>query len=589
MTNNIKTILEYFNNRQFIEAIKLSNIFLKQKKYKSEIYKIYNIKGLSFFNLKKYNLSKINYLNSLNIQEDKNVLYNYAVVLVAKKNYDLCLAVIDKLINGDDQNFSYYTLLFNIKSNVCFIKKEKVNDLLSRALRINPSDKNLPDFINFINFLSKNNELIISKFLCERALSLNNHVIYFLYSQIQRKISNQKVALNYLIKAISIDGSNYLYFHQLGSLYEEMGNFPNAIDSFKKSLELNSNFGSTYRSLANLKELNENNVNSLLRRISFNSNNDNFTIHAYYALSKYYFDKQDHDQCHHFYTCANNIRKKTSKLNLSWNINYINSFSKLAASISSNKKFKLGPSKDIRPIFIIGLPRSGSTLVEQILGSHSKILPNGEINYFFNSLEKYLPTTEILSNKIELDNIDDNLLIKISNFYYKQFKIEKNNIIYITDKMLFNFYYIDLMKIIFPQSQVIFCTRDYRDIFMSIIRNYFSDKNFNFGNDKTDLLNFIKFYNNHIKNSLNKYDDIIIIKYENLVSSLEEEVTSLLKSLNLSFETACLNFNQSSNMVKTASSFQVRNKIYDSSVNLWSNYKKFYKDEFRELEVLNNF
>ena len=87
-------------------------------------------------------------------------------------------------------------------------KKEKVNDLLSRALRINPSDKNLPDFINFINFLSKNNELVISKFLCERALSLNNHVIYFLYSQIQRKISNQKVALNYLIKAIIFE---YIY------------------------------------------------------------------------------------------------------------------------------------------------------------------------------------------------------------------------------------------------------------------------------------------------------------------------------------------------------------------------------------------
>jgi tetratricopeptide (TPR) repeat protein len=590
MLNEIKTIYEIFNKTQFSKTIDLSNKILRNNRRKlndDQLYQIYNLRGLSYFRLKKYYLSKINYIKSLKINKNKDVLYNYAVLLISKKDFDISLHTLGQLIELDDQNFSYYALLFQIKNLINFSDRKKFDNLFSRSASINIKNHKVIDVINFVNFLSKNNELDISKLMCEKLLSLNNHNIFFLYSLIQKKLSNYTLSLNYMLKAVELNDSNYLYFHELGSLYEVMGDFKKAVSCFRKSLQFNTNFGSTYRSLSDLGALNENDISILLKKISLNSNDDNFLMHVYFALSKYYFNKKNPDQCHYFYTRANEIRNKTLRLDLNIVKNYKNNFSKLLPNLLKNKKFRIKKDYNIKPIFIIGMPRSGSTLIEQILGSHSQIDSYGEVNFLFNSIDKYLPLNQIYLNENNINNLDEDIIVNISDYYLKQFHIKQNDTQFVTDKMLFNYLFIDLIKILFPSAKIVFCFRDFRDIFMSIIRNYFGDKNFNFAYNKNELLNYINFFSEHMKICLKKYDDILFVNYESLILQFEKEVTTLIKKLDLSIEDSCLNFQQNSKTVNTASSFQVRQKIYDSSVNLWQSYKKFYKEEFDKLEILN--
>jgi len=193
MLNEIKTIYEIFNKTEFSKTIDLSNKILRNNRRKlndDQLYQIYNLRGLSYFRLKKYYLSKINYIKSLKINKNKDVLYNYAVLLISKKDFDMCLHTLGQLIELDDQNFSYYALLFQIKNLINFSDRKKFDNLFSRSASINIKNHKVIDVINFVNFLSKNNELDISKLMCEKLLSLNNHNIFFLYSLIQKKLSN---------------------------------------------------------------------------------------------------------------------------------------------------------------------------------------------------------------------------------------------------------------------------------------------------------------------------------------------------------------------------------------------------------------
>lgn len=590
MQEIIKNLNNLYNNKQFKDVIADSNKFLRFKdcktsKKNNNFFKVYNFRALSYFNLKKFYLSKKSYEKSIHLNADENVLYNYAYLLFVLKDFNLCLNAIEKVINKNQQNLEVFLLLKRLIPCLSFENKKIADELFFKAININTEKKDINELIKFINFLSKNNELKISKFLCEKLLKKNNHVVFFLYYLIQKKLSNYKIALKYILKAIELDNQNYLYYHEIGSLHEILGDIEKAKESFKKSLILNTNFGSTYRSLANLNALHSGNIDTLEKKIIIN-NDKNFLMHANYALSKYYFDNNNHEKCYELYRKANSIRKENVRFSKKYYQNYLDFLKKNINNFFSKDFLTKIKKKAPTPIFIIGLPRSGSSLVEQILNSHSKISSFGEVSYFYNSIDEHYALNQYIQENKIASFIDIELSNKISKSYYEKFYLD-NNEEYFSDKMLFNFYYIDLIKKIIPESKIIICSRDLRDIFMSIIRNYFTDLNFNFAYDENDLFDFLEIFSKHMIYCKEKYEDIYFIKYEELVLNTNFKIRDLLKYLNLEFEENCINFNKNKSFVATASSSQVRKKIYSSSVNLWSNYEKFYKETFQKLDKLN--
>ena len=154
----------------------------------------------------------------------------------------------------------------------------------------------------------------------------------------------------------------------------------------------------------------------------------------------------------------------------------------------------------------------------------------------------------------------------------------------ISDKLPINFKWIGLIKLILPNSKIIHCNRNSKDVCLSIFKNYFVSDKLKYAYNLKELTEFYKLYSNlmkHWEKTLPKF--IYNIKYENIIHHPDREIKRLLKACDLEWDASCLKFYENKRAVKTASDTQVRKKIYKTSLYFWKNYKKFMNQFFKNL------
>jgi hypothetical protein len=234
-----------------------------------------------------------------------------------------------------------------------------------------------------------------------------------------------------------------------------------------------------------------------------------------------------------------------------------------------NNKFSNEHNKT--PIFIVGLPRSGTTLVEHVLGSHNKVQHFGETINFFRNFKFLFNIYDLEKNEKLFSSYTDADYLNYGKLYLEYFPLKKNKS-YFTDKMPFNFFYLGLIKRTLPQSKIIICSRDYRDVGLSIYKNDFA-LDVNFAYKKENIIDYIKIYNSIIcewKNMLG--DNIFEINYEKLIYDPHKEVSAMLSYCELDFDQACLEFYKKKLSTDTLSASQVTNNFYDKSIKSWKNF-----------------
>ena len=223
------------------------------------------------------------------------------------------------------------------------------------------------------------------------------------------------------------------------------------------------------------------------------------------------------------------------------------------------------------------MPRSGTTLVEQILGSHQNISAGGELPYFQNILRENFNFYIKDEFKKDFKENFENIKNKIGEDYSQRLKeISKNKII--TDKLLFNFFYIGFFFGVFKDIKIISVSRDSLDNCFSIFKNYFVDE-INFAYNQKELANYYKSYQGLMSywNNLFK-GKIFNLEYEKLIEDQEKTTRDLLDYCNLEWDENCLKFYKSKSSVKTLSTVQVRSPIYKSSIKSWEKYKDYLSD-----------
>ena len=235
-------------------------------------------------------------------------------------------------------------------------------------------------------------------------------------------------------------------------------------------------------------------------------------------------------------------------------------------------------------IFILGMPRSGTTLVEQILSSHKKVYGAGELSF----LEFAIKNNLLENNKFIYDKIDEinfEKLSSIQNDYIKGIKSFDHSEKIITDKAPLNFRWIGFIKMIFPYSKIIHCTRDPMDICFSNFKNSFSSKTVGFSYNLDKLGNYynlykdlMMFWKERLKN------DIFELSYEELIKNQKETTKKLIDFCDLEWDENCLTPHKNEKIVSTASLAQVRSPVYKSSVKKWENYS----EELKKLKILIN-
>ncbi|MDH5570788.1 MAG: sulfotransferase [Gammaproteobacteria bacterium] len=239
-------------------------------------------------------------------------------------------------------------------------------------------------------------------------------------------------------------------------------------------------------------------------------------------------------------------------------------------------------SEGKHPIFIVGMPRSGTSLTEQILAAHPNVFAAGELATLFNIScqmkqdlggEKPFP---FYIEKLNQDNVDE-----MANAYLEELSNRSGLEEYVTDKMPHNFYLVGLIQLLFPGARVIHCRRDPMDTCLSIYFQDFSEVH----KYAKDLFNIGTHYNqyqrlmDHWKQVLSI--PILDIHYEELVSDQETVTRRLLEFCGLEWDKNCLQFHSIKRTIDTASVDQVRQPLYTKSVKRWKNYEK-YIDELKK-------
>jgi hypothetical protein len=237
-----------------------------------------------------------------------------------------------------------------------------------------------------------------------------------------------------------------------------------------------------------------------------------------------------------------------------------------------------------RPIFIMGMPRSGTSLVEKIISSHSDVYGAGELDYIFA-----LGTRLFLKRSADfqfgrLEAYPPSAFEEFGRTYLAQIRALNDNAERVTDKMPFNMMMVGLIRLVFPNARIIHCVRDARDTCLSIYKQNFTTGNYRFAYDLKTVAQFHNEYERLMRHWHEVMPGIIHdVSYEALTHDPDTEIRKLLAACDLDWQQSCLDFDKTEGVVRTASAYQARQPMYTSSVRLWERYQPFLQPMLDEL------
>ena len=245
---------------------------------------------------------------------------------------------------------------------------------------------------------------------------------------------------------------------------------------------------------------------------------------------------------------------------------------------TGNNDFKFINEIKSTPIFIIGMPRSGTSLLEQILSSHSKIYGAGELNYLQEIIIK-LGIAKSNYSHIYFENIRKN--------YYAEFN-KISDCHYIIDKLPSNFRWVGFILKAFPEAKILHIKRNPMAVCWSNYKNFFIDSGLDFNLSQSDVAKYYSMYSNIMKFWKEKFKDKILdVDYEVFVDDFEQNTKRILNYLNLEWEDQLLQYQKTKRPVTTASHHQVREKIKKDTSEQWKRYKIYLKEMQKTLSDLN--
>jgi hypothetical protein len=444
------------------------------------------------------------------------------------------------------------------------------------------------NYKKFISFLIKQNELI----LVEKIINYNflNMLLLaddltFYKAQVYFDISNYEQSKKLFLQ-ISHSKLIIYTFKYLAELFRIEGSRFKAFKYSLKHLKFFPADCSIIRTIAFMHSIKKKKHSFLKRCLSlyqtYEKNSD-----LNFALGKIYDDLKIYSQAIIYFQKANTIVNSTMNFKVDFFNNEINVY-KNCFDFNFFSKHKNSGYPGAKPIFIVGLPRSGSTIIEELLSRHPSVEALGEVRHFKSNFKYFFNIYEPDRFLDQVQNINADKLKSIGEKYYKDIKSKLNQQLIFTDKMLFNYAYLPLLKCCFANSKIIITDRDYKDIFISIYKNYFSDPEFNFAYKEQSIVDLITLYHNtiiHWKQFMG--NDLLFVNYKNLVEDPEQTFKHIYNYCELDWNSSYLDHSQSNNrFIDTASSSQARRKIYKDSLSTSAHYTNNFSPFFLELDKL---
>ena len=465
-----------------------------------------------------------------------------------------------------------HQLFFNLLS-IAYQKNGKIEksiDVMREALSLNPDH---PNFLNNIGtcFYKLHKYSEAEKYF-KRGLEIDKRHLHILNNlgNLKRETFKIEQSINFYKKVLDIQKDAVPTLFNLVGIYRITNQKEESKLYCKKIIQLNKKLTDADRQYSLVHKYSENDphLNEMIKKINDDDLNNIEKIHLYYGVHKAYEDLKDYENAFKFLKKGNELLKQETKYNFSKDEKRINNYMNLYKKI---KHIKIsGTHRDL--IFIVGMPRSGSSLIEQILTSHKKVFGGGEIPYI----------QEITNKIIDEEKIDVSLLDHYKNEYLTLVSELDNSLSVFTDKELLNFYNVGLILTLFPSAKIINCTRNPVDNCWSIYKNFFPIKT-EFVNDFKDIAKFYRLYLNTMKFWQKEFPkNIFNLNYETLIENPKDQIEKILNFCDLEWDENVMSHHKNSRIIRTLSFDQANKPISKKVSNTIKNYKSMIGDLIRE-------
>ena len=408
------------------------------------------------------------------------------------------------------------------------------------------------------------------QFLHALTLAPENHAIHTSLGTLYKRMGSYDKAENHFVTALLLEPSKTSAHNNLGNLYNTTGEFEKAQDCYRRAIQEVPSFYDAYRHLAQVKKFRQTNDADLVMmekaHISFQENPD-CVMQLSFALGKAYDDLGLPQQAFPHLLKANALKRSR----FSFSVHTENQKCDALISYFSSSLVSTGHPSD-QPIFIVGMPRSGTSLCEQILASHSQVFGGGELSAMGFVRQQVQRSTK-QGFPLGLNELHEEEFFALGDLYLQKLNAAGEGR-YITDKLPNNFLMIGFIKKILPNAKIIYCRRDPRDNGLSLFLRYFVGFQ-GFAYSLEEIGSYLVLHHRLMAHWLSIFgDSIFVLDYEKMVSGQEEMTRRLIDYCGLSYEPNMSEFYKTKRGVATASAMQVRSPVYRSSVQKWKRYEE---------------
>lgn len=511
-------------------------------------------------------------------------LFQQALRHFNKHEFSLAEECCRNVLEAAPHNADAYHLLGIIAS-----QHRGRNDLavqfISRAVELNPHNATVQNNLGIAFRELKRTDEAIACFKKTLAIDPDNtDALHYLGVALHESNRLDEAVASYR-KAVAINPDLVNVYRDLGNALKQIGRTDEAIATYRKTLAIKPDYAEVYRSLSTVKKFRE--YNDDIRSMENLYNRKDLTgdqrIQLCFALGKAFEDLKQYDKAFGFLAEGNSLKRKSYSYSIKLEHDI---FARLKRTFSRSffAAHQNTGNSDATPILILGMPRSGTTLVEQILASHPHVYGGGELEIFADIIDNLGGADGPDSQFPEcLAGFSKQKFYDMGTLYIDKIRQLSGEAQYITNKMPHNFLLVGLVKLILPNARIIHCTREPMDNCFSIFKTYFGIKGTHpYAYDLAEIGQYYKLYQSIMEHWEKMAPGFMYhLKYEELVADQQNQTRSLLNFCELAWDDACLSFHRNIGTVRTASHSQVRQPLYTDSVALWKHYKN-------QLEPLHN-
>ncbi len=523
--------------------------------------------------------------NNLKVAEDlyKKILKadanNFDTILllgslsIQTRNYKMAIKLLSKAVhiqpNNANANYNLslvYTELQDFKKALPYCQK---------AVEIQPN--HVEAYNNLGNIFKEHREFKKAKKSYQKAIQLQPQSLkaHNNLGNILKELGEFTEAKKSYEKVIQIQPEHPRAHYNLALLYKVLGDFKNTISSYQDTLKYEPENLVALHELSSLKEeiLDKNLKNKINKIIENKKCNEENRAYGNFLLAKYELKNKNYREEFNYLVKGHKhyFQYEINKFNrgIKYWLEELPKKKELLNYNGSNKKIKKLDHK-VKPIFIIGFPRCGSTLIEKIIASCDENIQIGEET---NVLTTFVGKKIFKGLPLNSD-VENSLLNVLEEYKQKGLIDEKSNFTF-TDKSLDNFFYVGIIKETFPDAKIIHCKRNPISSIMSLLKTNLRDVTW--AHNLKHIFEFFDIYYKMVEKFTKIYPNFIYeLQYEKFVNNPESESKKLASFCNLKWDKKCLEFYKRKDIIsKTASNVQIRNAVYTDSVKKYLPYKQF--------------